>query len=153
MPRQLLATTAAILAAAATIAGDAAAQEGPAPISRLTIVGGSRQERACTPHQDVVIRGDGAQVVLGGPCNSLSIDGRDNRVVVSLVPGARITVGGGGNRVAYQLLAGSGDPPVIEDHGTDNSIGESAGTLLKVEQALRDVADKALGLIGSVTGR
>jgi hypothetical protein len=101
--------------------------------AELLILPGSGGEfvRECG-HKDVVISGSKSKFVLTGGCQSLSVPGDGNQILVDMAPGSEIYLRGNENDVAWTKEHDAASPTIIAD-GQSNSIVQLGGEVTKTE--------------------
>jgi hypothetical protein len=101
----------------------------------LLILPGSGGEfvRECG-HKDVVISGSKSKFVLTGGCQSLSVPGDGNQILVDMASGSEIYLRGNENDIAWTKERDSASPTIVAD-GQSNSIVQLGGEVTKTEAA------------------
>ncbi len=105
----------------ATIAtGVSAAGAGPIVVDRtkIDITGTGYVKTYPCNGRDVIITGSKHVVTLTGTCKSLDVTGTDNRVTITLVPDAEMTITGSRHVIRWR----STKEPMMDVTGVDNSI-------------------------------
>jgi Protein of unknown function (DUF3060) len=99
----------------------------------LLILPGSGGEfvRECA-NKDVVISGSKSKFVLTGGCQSLSVPGDGNQILVDMAPGSEIYLRGNENDIAWTKEHDSPSPTIVAD-GQANSIVQLGGEVTKAE--------------------
>jgi hypothetical protein len=103
--------------------------------AELLILPGSDGEfvRECG-HKDVVISGSKSKFVLTGGCQSLSVPGDGNQILVDMAAGAEIYLRGNDNNIAWTKLRDAAAPTILTD-GQSNSIVQLGAEVSKGEAA------------------
>jgi hypothetical protein len=101
--------------------------------AELLILPGSGGEfvRECA-HKDVVISGSKSKFVLTGGCQSLSVPGDGNQILVDMAPGSEIYLRGNDNDIAWTKEHDAPSPAIVAD-GQANSIVQLGGEMTKTE--------------------
>jgi Protein of unknown function (DUF3060) len=99
----------------------------------LLILPGSGGEfvRECS-HKDVVISGSKSKFVLTGGCQSLSVPGDGNQILIDMAPGSEIYLRGNENDIAWTKEHDAAGPTIVAD-GQSNSIVQLGSELTKTE--------------------
>jgi hypothetical protein len=115
-----------------------------ADAAELLILSGSDGQfiRDCN-QMDVVISGSRSKFVLTGGCQSVSVPGDGNQILVEIAAGAEIHLRGNENNLAWKPLPGVADPAIVAE-GRANTIAVLGGASGKAETAPA-IANRASG--------
>jgi hypothetical protein len=117
----------------------------------LLILPGSGGEfvRECA-NKDVVISGSKSKFVLTGGCQSLSVPGDGNQILVDMAPGSEIYLRGNENDVAWTKEHDAPSPAIVAD-GQANSIVQLGSEVTKAEVVPPTTARAPIAPAGATT--